>query len=219
MPVFRSKVRRRPARSQTRRRTSTRWAPPGRSPAAGVTLDLATFSDTFSKTTLEPWWQDEGSTPPTVAGSGLLFEPPPSGGEYTEVRSRYLFSLAGKSVTFNLSIPTATFTNLSTFIQIKLLDPVVNGLWHVSWRLYYDSPNWTVEARVGNGAGEFVQEYTTTNAVEWSYIRIELDIVNTDIVSMHRSADGYEWTLVGSHTFVDPTVVDSLRILIDGTAS
>ena len=202
MPVFRSKVRRRPARVQTRRRTSTRWAPPGYSPAAGVTINLATFSDTFSETTLATWWRDSAvtypaanRTPVTPTGNGLLFNP--DSGKFIEIRGTYPFDLSRKSVTFDLSIDPDVFTMPDVYIELALIRSpwtlVATG-WAVDIQFYKSGSDYIFDVQMDDNT--FQQSFVVTSTAGWRFIRVTSDITTPTDVTIYRSPDGYDWTQI-----------------------
>ena len=202
MPVFRSTIRRRPPRSTPRRRTSTRWAPPGFSPASGVTLDLATFSDTFSKTTLEPWWRDGAVVYPdpsrsgvVTAGDGLSFAP--AAGNYTEVFGSYPFDLTAKSVTFDLSIDPGMLTDPSAYVELSLIPwPWILGVTGtaVRVRFYKSGADYLFDVWLNDGGTQ--QTFVVTSTAGWRFIRIASDLASPTTVTVSRSPDGYGWTTV-----------------------
>ena len=206
MPVFRSKVRRRPPRVAPRRRTSTRWAPPGISPASGVTLDLATFGDTFSETTLKPWWRDSDVIRPTAskspvvtAGTGLTFNP--TAGTYTEVFGAYPFDLTAKSVTFDINIAPGMLTDPSVYIELSLIPwPWAAGITGtaVLVAFYYSGTDYLFDVWLNNGGTQ--QTFVVTSTAGWRFIRVTSDILTPSTVTVYRSPDGYVWTTVLSAT-------------------
>jgi hypothetical protein len=213
MTVFRQAARRRSVRPRVRRRTSTRWAPPGYSPAAGVTLDLATFHDTFAETTLKPWWQDgtdlfadPTADPVVTAGAGAVFTP--ATGQHTEIYGRYPFTLASKSVTFDLSIPASTFTQTNSFIEIALLVYPLTGVRAMGFALAHTGTVWEVTITLDNSI--VTQTYTTTTGAEWRLIKVTSSITNPAAVTVYRSPDGYVWTQVATRTFASEAGISSL---------
>ena len=223
MPVFRSKVRRRPARAQTRRRTSTRWAPPGFSPAAGVTLELATFHDTFSETTLKPWWKDLAVVYPhpdrsevTTAGSGLSFNP--ASGNYVEVIGTYPFDLSRKSVTFDMVIDPAMLTTPTVYVEVALVSwPWILGVTditaHVSFKK--SGPDYIFQVRLNDSA--LITDYVVTSTSGWRFIKMSSDPTTPAVVTIYRSPDGYDWTQVGSTTITN-TDITSVTLYAWGSA-
>ena len=205
MPVFRSAPRRRPLRSQSRRRTSTRWAPPGRS-AFPAPSNLATFYDRFEETTLKPWWRNTGDGQITT-GASVVFSP--GVGEYSYLESQYPFDFLGTSITFEVTIPAATFADTGRYMEIGVMKPAGFDT-RFEWALYVYSGDWIADVRIGDPG--FSQYYVTTTAAEWRFIRFSSDPVSPTVVTAYRSPDGYVWTTLGSHTFASTSDLTAVVI-------
>lgn len=185
-----------------------RWAPPGHSPAADVSMEASGLFELFEDATLPSLWRDTGAdagATPSTPGAGLVMDPTTN--SYCEVMSRVPLDLTGKSVTWRWEIDPSTFDYKESYVELALRNAAGGYVYDVA--LSYDSSASAWKVYV-DGDGGLTEAIETTDASEWAYVRIDSDPADPGQVTVYYSADGLVWATAGTDV-IDPSLITSLR--------